>query len=737
MSAAALRFNRALQGTAPLHSAQWFRVATLKPRLDSGARVQRQVVRGEVWHVLVRADGTRSFRLNAAAWSLIGRCDGELSLHRLWDLCLQSSADAAPTQDEVLDWLSRLQKAGFLSVDRWPAGELMPGRAAGADDAASPQQAQSWMAWRIPLGRPDAWLARLASVLRPWLLWRGLLPLLCVLLLMWIVGACLHADELLSATSSLAQSPRGLWLALLVYPGIKLLHEMAHGVMARVHGAPVPQWGISLLMFLPVPYVDASAASALPRAGQRLAVAGAGIAVELLVAGAGLLLALQVQPGWLRDLGLTLFFIGALSTLAVNGNPLLRFDGYHMLCDAAGLPNLATRSQRWWMQQLRTWVLRAQATQPLQPARNEAPWLWAYAPLALVMRWVVSLAVLIWLAGISSWLALAVALALAWGLVCKPLLAGIKAWRGGGLPAAVQARATRRLLLLFLLLGLGLGAVPWPDRTVAHGVWWLPESALVRTQVEGFVAEVLVEHGQDVAAGQALLRLHSPALEADESRLLARLQALESEHWQALRDDAAHAVQVDHERAAVQAELARTQSLLAHRWVRAAAAGPLAMTAEEDMPGRWLPRGSLVAHVMTGEAPLVKVAIAQEQAALVAQAAAQVEVRRASAWAPALAGSWQGQTSGGGARLPSPALADRAGGPIPVDPADEQGLRPLRAVVLADVRVQLTPASGETGTAERIGERVLVRFDHGFAPLAWQAARSLQQLVLRHWNPSS
>ncbi len=57
---------------------------------------------------------------------------------------------------------------------------------------------------------------------------------------------------------------------------------------------------------------------------------------------------LLLEPGLARDAALAVVFIGGVSTLLVNGNPLLRFDGYHVLCDMFELPNLAQRSQRCW-----------------------------------------------------------------------------------------------------------------------------------------------------------------------------------------------------------------------------------------------------------------------------------------------------------------------------------------------------------------------------------------------------
>ncbi|MEY4906391.1 MAG: hypothetical protein RL260_109, partial [Pseudomonadota bacterium] len=43
----------------------------------------------------------------------------------------------------------------------------------------------------------------------------------------------------------------------------------------------------------------------------------------------------------------------------------------------------------------------------------------------------------------------------------------------------------------------------------------------------------------------------------------------------------------------------------------------------------------------------------------------------------------------------------------------------------------------EHATGERIGARAWVRFEQDRAPLAWQAARVLQQQLLHHLDPAS
>jgi len=43
----------------------------------------------------------------------------------------------------------------------------------------------------------------------------------------------------------------------------------------------------------------------------------------------------------------------------------------------------------------------------------------------------------------------------------------------------------------------------------------------------------------------------------------------------------------------------------------------------------------------------------------------------------------------------------------------------------------------EGPAAHRLGERVLVRFEQGRAPLLWQLADHVQKQLLHHFNPST
>jgi putative peptide zinc metalloprotease protein len=103
--------------------------------------------------------------------------------------------------------------------------------------------------------------------------------LLCLALLIGGGGlvAAMHFGRLEADVRTWMTTPRFLLIAWLIYPLIKTVHELAHGLAVRRYGGEVHQVGVSLLLLTPAPFVDASAASAFRHASQRLAVSAAGI----------------------------------------------------------------------------------------------------------------------------------------------------------------------------------------------------------------------------------------------------------------------------------------------------------------------------------------------------------------------------------------------------------------------------------------------------------------------------
>jgi putative peptide zinc metalloprotease protein len=764
---AALPRPRASITEGRLLSDQWYRVAASRPRLDPQVQIERIAYRGTPSIVLVLPDSQRRLRLNEAAWAFVGRCDGRLDAQTLWEQVLRLLRDEAPTQDDTLDVLLQLHRSGALQFDRAPDFGLLSGPGGGLPHA-DPLHRQSLLAIRLPLGNPDSMLTRLRplalAVFSPagFALWCTAVVALLLMLpsmlptLREFVGRWLH-------------SPHVLVITALAFPMLKAVHELWHGLAVKRWGGVVPQWGITLMAFMPVPWVDASAADGFAHPRHRFVVSAAGLMVELAIGAAALGLAAVLEPGVLRDACLAVFVVAAVASLAVNANPLLRFDGYHALSDALELPNLAERSQRWWLHLLqRLLALRPPPLPP--PLRREQVWWWTYAPLALACRCLLALGLTVWIGSVSSLLGLALTAYFVVTMGVGPVLRGLRFLWGGDVAERSARRARRRALCVFLVLMALLGAVPWPDTTVARGVVWLPDEAAVRAGQAGLVVEVLASDGDRVRQGDLLFRLEDLGLPAERVRLTSAIVGLQTERIAALADDLGKAQRLQAELDNREKALARLDERLALLEVRAPHDGVLSIARAADWPGRHVARGTLLAQVLplqdadsaaaAGDRPGPRLRVAID--------AGHAADRLASARTASVAGSgsddrWTASVSEGALaaavqQLPSAALGDRQGGDVITDPSDPQGLRSARPMVVLELQVDArvdraasaasagsavsavsarpsTPLNPELPLGLHWGERVWVRFDHGFAPLAVQWARGLQQALLLHFAP--
>jgi putative peptide zinc metalloprotease protein len=706
-----------------LFSPLWYRVSDLHPRLRAGVRVQRQVYRGEPWYLLIDGASGRQHRINRSAHELIGRFDGRTSVNRVWTLLLERFGDHAPTQEEVVRLLSRLSEGELVQFETTPdiAG-LFRQRAVRA------RSRRAWvnpLAFSVPFFDPSRLLDRLEPALRP-LLHPATLALWAVAVLLAAVAAGTNWDALQEHAAKYMSTAYYLTLAWICYPVIKALHELAHAVAVRRGGGEVHEMGMTLLFFTPAPYVDASAANSFRDRWHRAAVSAAGIMVELGLAAAALFVWLEIEPGLPRDVAFVTLFLCAASSLLFNANPLLRFDGYHLLCDLLDLPNLAVRSQAYWTQHVLRLLGGTQQAPAPEVTRGERKWLIFYAPASLAYRLALALALVFWLGSKAAWLGwLAAALMLAY-MVARPIWLAIRSL----LASLPLGRSRRRAALVLALAGGALGlviAVPLPSTLLVQGVVWPPEQAQVRADTDGFVLRVLARDGQAVQAGTPLVELVLPTLRTEHEVMRARVQALQAQRYHLLLSDPAQAVNAIEELGHAQAELERVEEKLGYLTVRSKEAGQLVLPHSEDLPGSFVQKGATLGYILNSAPTAIRAVVANENASLLRASSRSVEVFLPGRGSPTPA-RLQREVPSAAQALPSAALGERGGGRYVTDPADKQGTRTLEPVFLFDLELQ--------GAAlQSVGQRAWVRFDLGFEPLAAQGYRRLRQLFLKHFNP--
>ena len=127
---------------------------------------------------------------------------------------------------------------------------------------------------------------------------------------------------------------------------VKLLHELAHGTACRRFGGECHELGLLFVACIPLAYCDVSDAWLFRERWKRVIVSAAGVLVELMVAAVFAVLWAASVPSVLHVFFLNVAVVASVNTLLVNANPLLRYDGYYVMADLIGRPNLAAESRR-------------------------------------------------------------------------------------------------------------------------------------------------------------------------------------------------------------------------------------------------------------------------------------------------------------------------------------------------------------------------------------------------------
>lgn len=705
----------------------WYRVAALTPRLRPHVRVGRHRYRGQSWYVLHDPATGRIHRFTPAAWMLIGRFDGSRTVDELWQGIAETHDAEAPSQDEVIRLLSQLHQNDLIQYRASPDIAELLDRYNRQSRQLLKQNVTNPVSFRIPLWDPDAFLARTLPWVRPLTGWAGLI-LWAAVVLAGLATAVVNWDRFTHNIGDQLFSAQTLVIAAVAYPLIKAFHELAHGYLAKSRGGDIRETGIMLLVFFPVPYVDASSAGAFPSKWDRAAVAAGGIFAETFVAAVAMLVWASVEPGMVSAVAYNLVLIGGLSTLIVNGNPLLKFDGYYVLSDLIESPNLAPRANKYWGWLVQRHLFGAKQIRPDPATPGEKVWFLVYAPASYLYRMIVMLGIALYVAGHAFVLGVMVALWTVFNAVVKPVAKNLR-----HVVTAPKLRKVRRRAvgLTFGAIGAVVAValfVPLPLRTDSEGVVWLPDEAFVRARTAGFIADVAVPRGADVAGRDPLVQLTEPTLDARLAALEWRVEEFRRRRAALSVTDRAQAEVARLQLEDALAELDRERVRGLHLTVRAPLAGRFEPTEPpENLIGRYLAEGDVVGVVLPARADRVRVAVAQDDNVLVRDRLRRVELKLAGHLEDRHEVRLIREVPAALDTLPSLALARVSGGRFLTDPADPEGLRVLNPVFLYDLEMP------EELAGAPFGLRAIVRFDHGHEPAGLQLWRRVRQLFLERF----
>lgn len=507
---------------ADLFSNSWYRVADLKVSLHPHTTITRHVYKKVVWHVLQNHVSGQSYRFNADVYRLIVLMDGQRSLQDIWQRCFSEMQKNMPTQDEIIRIIISLYHADIIKLSDVPDTDEVFARHKKEKKQKLLQYIKSPLGIKVSLLDPDRFLQATCPIVRPlfhplfFAIWS-----LVIVYALFLLG--IHWDELTHNSSDRILSLENILLMALVYPPVKILHELGHAYAVKYWGGEVHEMGVMLLVFYPVPYVDATAAIAFKSKYKRMLVGAIGILIELLIAGIAMILWSLSEPDIFRAVLYNILLITGVSTLLFNGNPLLKFDAYFVLSDWLEIPNLAQKSNQYFSYLFQFYTLGFEHISRPVLAKGEGKWLLVYAIASYIYRMFLMVSIALFVA--TKYLFIGVLLGL-WSLYMGffyPIIKGANNLWKNIVFARKQSRMLVLLGLLLVFITLFFFVIPFPHSTSSEGVVLAPEHSSVRMPESGFVKASYIKKGKWVQKGDLLLELSTEDLDMSVNQLQIQL----------------------------------------------------------------------------------------------------------------------------------------------------------------------------------------------------------------------
>ncbi|MFI4916523.1 MAG: PqqD family peptide modification chaperone [Phycisphaerales bacterium JB060] len=709
----------------------WYRVGPTMPRLSAHARVVRQHFGQTIAYIVEDPASGQFYRMSESAHFFLGMLDGHTTVDDAWNACNEQLGDAAPTQREVIDLLSRLQLFGLLLGESALDAEMLEQRLKKARRQRTQKRTGRWMFPHVPIVNPEPYLRRHERLCRA-LFSRtaGVLWLILVTMALGLVIA--NADRFGDALNSVAQlAPATVVTLGLIFVVLRIVHELGHAIACKAFGGRSTEIGVILIAYvLPLPYCDASSAWRFSRIWPRVCVSMAGVLAETVIAAAAAIYwAVGSDPVW-QSIAYQIMLVSGVSTFVFNLNPLLRYDGYYILSDLTGTPNLAQRSRELIKYGIQRYAFGVKGARgPAIRSLGEGWLLTVYGVLATPYRVFVAIAILLVIA--SKYLTLGVALAVAMGviwlvypvvkaagfLLSDPKLEG---HRGRAISVTLAA-------LAFFIGPIALVPLPTP----AYAVATIEPARMegLRTLEGGVLDKLLVDPGDPVQEGQVIARLENVGLRAELESMRARLAQAKTQYRSSLTRPPAEQEEYRQAVRVVEGQVDRLERRVGNLVVLAPVSGVVSpMTGQTSVElrakiGSFVPRGTALGMVVSESDLLVRAMVPDRDHAFVFrgqdQSDVRASVRLASAPGRVMEATVRRVAPLGSRELSSLALASQSGGGITTDPRATDRTLALTPSFVIDLSMD------EWSAAAAPGVRASVRLSGPRRPLGarwWRRA---------------
>jgi putative peptide zinc metalloprotease protein len=334
-------------------------VAQRFPRVDPAATSREHVEEGErVVRVYLPSEQTM-FRFPLTTWPLIQLFDGKRSYEEIAEIhSAQTGVEYSAT--EVRELASDLEGMNFWyrTAQEKNIIELQMGSEERQKRLKAKSRYGDISLIVFPAVNPDRFLTWLyARTSYFYTAWFTILTLLVFALMTGITVA--HWGEIGHDTLEFYNFSHKTWADVVAFYLLAVVvlcfHEVGHAHACKNYGARVPAMGFALIYLTPAFYTDTTEGQVKASRYQRLVISVAGVWAELMVCAVATPIWWVTPPDTaLHTLAYETMLITGISSALINWNPLMKLDGYHMLCEMIGISDLKEASTLY----VSSWVKR-------------------------------------------------------------------------------------------------------------------------------------------------------------------------------------------------------------------------------------------------------------------------------------------------------------------------------------------------------------------------------------------
>ncbi|MEO1128943.1 MAG: efflux RND transporter periplasmic adaptor subunit [Planctomycetota bacterium] len=369
--------------------------------------------------------------------------------------------------------------------------------------------AMGFMFMRVPLINPDRFLDRTVQFAKPFFTRWAFIAWLMLMVSALGLAISRWAD-LSSPLLTMLTGDRliVLWFTLI---GLKVVHEFGHAYACKVFDGHVPEMGAFFILFTPCAYVDATDSWSFTSRLRRIIVALGGVYFESIIGALALFVWAFTGPSLLNTIAYQTVLLSTVVTLAFNLNPLMRYDGYYIVSDLVGIPNMRERANSQIRTLLKRWVLGLKP--PAIGTLRSRLMLSGYGVGLMLYRVVLVLGICTVIATKFYLIGLALAvffLVTSFGGGLVKLFAYLFF---GEETKAVRRRAAIVGAALALGVPTALAMAPYARAIDTWGALGREHETILRAGAAGFVRDVPVNVGDNIAPGSRIASLDNPDLE--------------------------------------------------------------------------------------------------------------------------------------------------------------------------------------------------------------------------------